>query len=165
MLKARGVDAVVAGDTTADLWTAHQNGTAVALWADPQHGRYVKMVTRDGVLIGLVCVGMPRTAAELVLLFERGSELPADRSSLLRLDGADSLPSAAAGDPADTVCRCAGVSRGSIEQAAVVGCSTVAEVSASTRAGTGCGGCHGDIRTIIEERFGPVTRPRTDNGV
>ena len=45
--------------------------TAVAEWADPGHGRYAKMVTRDGVLTGLVCVGMPRTGAELVLLFER----------------------------------------------------------------------------------------------
>ncbi|NKX50815.1 NAD(P)/FAD-dependent oxidoreductase, partial [Arthrobacter deserti] len=47
----------------------------VAQWAEPEHGRYDKMVTRGGVLEGLVCVGMPRTAAELVLLYERGSEL------------------------------------------------------------------------------------------
>ncbi|MFP5315792.1 MAG: FAD-dependent oxidoreductase [Actinomycetes bacterium] len=155
MLKARGLDAVVAGDVSADPWAAHEDGTAVALWADPQQGSYAKMVTRGGVLQGLVCVGLPRAAAELVLLFESGAVLPADRSSLLRLDGAEAAaaPSSLAADPAGIVCRCAGVSRGSIEQAAVVGCSSVAEVSASTRAGTGCGGCHSDIRAIIEQHF------------
>lgn len=154
MLKARGLDAVVAGEVDADPWARHDDGTSVSLWADPQEGKYVKMVTQDGVLRGLVSVGMPRTGAELVLLFESGGVLPADRSSLLRLDGAEErvAPSSST-DPAATVCRCAGVSRGSIEQAAVVGCSTVAEVSASTRAGTGCGGCHGDIRAIIEQHF------------
>ncbi|NJC21798.1 assimilatory nitrate reductase electron transfer subunit [Arthrobacter pigmenti] len=154
MLKARGLDAVVAGDVSANLWSGHDDGTAVALWADPQHGRYAKIVTRDGVLSGLVCIGMPRTGAELVLLFESGSVLPEDRSSLLPLDGAEEQASSSPNrDPSATVCRCAGVSRGSIEQAAVVGCSTVVEVSASTRAGTGCGGCHADIRGIIEEHF------------
>ncbi|WP_299165503.1 FAD-dependent oxidoreductase [uncultured Arthrobacter sp.] len=155
MLKARGLDAVVAGDAAADPWAAHEDGTAVALWADPQQGSYAKMITRHGVLQGLVCVGMPRAGAELVLLFESGAVLPSDRSSLLRLDGAEAEASlsSSASDPSTIVCRCAGVSRGSIEQAAVVGCSSVAEVSASTRAGTGCGGCHNDIRTIIEQHF------------
>lgn len=158
MLKARRLDAVVAGDASADPWAAHDDGTAVALWADPQQGSYAKMVTRNGVLQGLVCIGLPRAGAELVLLFESGSVLPADRSSLLRLDGAEgaAASSSSSSNPAAIVCRCAGVSRGSIEQAAVVGCSSVAEVSASTRAGTGCGGCHNDIRSIIEQHFQPT---------
>jgi assimilatory nitrate reductase electron transfer subunit len=29
----------------------------------------------------------------------------------------------------------------------------VAEVSGATRAGTGCGGCHSDIKDIIEKHF------------
>ncbi|WP_370626870.1 NAD(P)/FAD-dependent oxidoreductase [Cryobacterium sp. PAMC25264] len=91
MLKAEGIDVVAAGDTTADPFDvaladadAQSHGCAsgdpaplaVAQWADPEHGRYVKMVTRGGILTGFVCVGMPRTGAELTLLFERGSELP-----------------------------------------------------------------------------------------
>jgi len=174
LLKARGIDLAAAGNAGADPWDEEllQATSApgrprlqVALWADPEHGRYVKMCTRDGVLEGLVCIGMPRTAAELVLLFERGAELPADRSGLLRLDGPEQLlassgPSAgAAGAPADpehTVCRCAGVSRGRIEAAVGEGCGTVAEVSGSTRAGTGCGGCHDSIRELIERHFQPV---------
>ena len=161
VLKARGLNMAVAGDVAAEPWdeeilaagaAAGRPRLQVAQWADPEHGRYVKMTTRAGVLEGLVAVGMPRTAAELVQLFERGAELPADRSLLLRLDGPDHGATPVA-DPGSTVCRCAGVSGASIAAAASSGCETVAEVSASTRAGTGCGGCHDDIKGIIEMHF------------
>ncbi len=155
MLKARGVEVVAAGDVAAGPFDGVP-GPAVSVWADPEHGKYVKMCTRDGVLAGFVSVGMPRTGAELSLLFERGSELPADRSALLRLDGPDSLPAGAAADPARTVCRCAGVPAETITAAVAGGCDTVADVSAATRAGTGCGGCHGDIRELIEAHFAPA---------
>jgi assimilatory nitrate reductase electron transfer subunit len=163
VLKARGINLAVAGDNQADPWDEEllEAGAAsgrprrqVSQWADPEHGRYVKMTTRGGVLEGLVSVGMPRTAAELVVLFERSSELPADRSLLLRLDGPDQLDSGATStDPQRTVCRCAGVSAAGIGDSVADGCSTVADVSKATRAGTGCGGCHEDIKGIIEKHF------------
>ncbi|MEV8040997.1 FAD-dependent oxidoreductase [Arthrobacter sp. NPDC080082] len=162
VLKARGLTMAVAGDVTADPWDEEAlcSGSAtdrprlqVSQWADPEHGRYVKMSTRAGVLEGLVAVGMPRTAAELVQLFERGAELPADRSLLLRLDGPEANTSQAAHDPARTVCRCAGISGTAIASAVSSGCSTVAEVSGTTRAGTGCGSCHDEIRGLIEKHF------------
>ncbi|MFF2844660.1 FAD-dependent oxidoreductase [Paenarthrobacter sp. NPDC057981] len=163
VLKARGLTLAVAGDNQADPWdeellvagaAAGRARRQISQWADPEHGRYVKMTTRGGVLEGLVAVGMPRTAAELVMLFERASELPADRSLLLRLDGPDQLDAGAANnDPQRTVCRCAGVSAASIGDSVVEGCSSVAEVSKATRAGTGCGGCHEDIKGLIEKHF------------
>lgn len=165
VLKARGMNLAVAGDNAAEPWDEEAltagavNGRPrlqVSQWADPEHGRYVKMTTRGGVLEGLVAVGMPRTAAELVGLFERGAELPADRSLLLRLDGPDQLPGGGAADPAGTVCRCAGVSGSAITAAVTGGCSTVADVSKATRAGTGCGGCHEDIKGLIEQYFSPA---------
>ncbi|MEQ4518972.1 FAD-dependent oxidoreductase [Pseudarthrobacter sp. B907] len=161
VLKARGLTMAVAGNVSAEPWdeealTAGSVGgrarLQVAQWSDPEHGRYVKMTTRAGVLEGLVAVGMPRTAAELVQLFERGAELPADRSLLLRLDGPDQAAPAAA-DPERTVCRCAGVSGTAIAAAVASGCGTLAEVAGATRADTGCGGCHEDIRGLIEKHF------------
>ncbi|WP_338419363.1 (2Fe-2S)-binding protein [Cryobacterium ruanii] len=147
MLKAEGIDVVSVGNTSADPWDPgsddHAAGCAVALlrvsqWADPEHGRYVKMVTRDGILEGFVCVGMLRTAAELTLLFERGSELPADRSVLLRYDGPDYEPSAGSAFALDaTVCLCNGVTVGAIADATAAGSASVACVGAATRAGTG----------------------------
>ncbi|GAA4423129.1 FAD-dependent oxidoreductase [Georgenia halophila] len=153
LLKARSVDLVAAGDTTPEPWDEERGGSlAVAQWADPQHGRYVKMVTRDGGLTGVVCVGMPRTAAELVLLFERAGELPADRTTLFRLDAAGQEAAGTPPGPESTVCRCTGATLGSIEDAIGSGCSSVVEVGRATRAGTGCGGCHETIRERLAAR-------------
>jgi assimilatory nitrate reductase electron transfer subunit len=164
MLKADGVDVVAAGAVKQDVWdvdldegrdhsaNCESAAVQVAQWADPEHGRYVKMVSRAGILEGFVAVGMPRTAAELTLLFERGSELPADRSVLLRFDGPDYEPSSARDAFAldATVCWCNGVTVGAIADAAAEGERTIACVSSATRAGTGCGGCKGRIADVLD---------------
>ena len=172
MLKADGVNVVAAGNTAADQWAesfssefpapqSRSNGCSttlsVAVWADPEHGRYVKMVTREGILEGFVCVGMPRTGAELTLLFERGSELPADRSVLLRFDGPDYDPTIGSDVFAldATVCWCNGVTVGAIADSATAGNTTIACIGSATRAGTGCGGCKHRIGSVLE-RFAAV---------
>ncbi|WP_353808197.1 FAD-dependent oxidoreductase [Agromyces sp. SYSU T00194] len=171
MLKAEGVDVVAGGDVSADPFddepeasvadavADHAPGCAVhgterrevTVWADPAHGAYAKMVTRGGVLEGFVAVGMPRTGAELTLLFERGSELPADRSVLLRLDSDDAgvVSTSDPFAPDATVCWCNGVSVERITEAAAAGDRTVECVGRSTRAGTGCGSCKGRITELI----------------
>lgn len=164
MLKGDAVDVVAAGLVDADPWdepytddpAPHRH---VAQWADPEHGRYVKMVSRAGVLEGFVSVGMPRTAAELTLLFERGGELPADRSLLLRLDGPDDEPGTGADlfAPTATVCWCNGVTVERIQASVAAGNDTVACLGKDTRAGTGCGGCKGRLAELIE-RFDVAAR-------
>ncbi|WP_411701409.1 FAD-dependent oxidoreductase [Conyzicola sp.] len=162
MLKSEAVDVVTVGDVELEPWDTDPTtvdaagervpGRQVSQWVDPEHGRYLKMVTRRGVLEGLVCVGLPRTAAELTLLFERGSELPADRSVLLRNDGPDYAPAtdSDAFAPDATVCWCNGVTVAHIHESVAAGDATVACVGKSTRAGTGCGGCKGRIGELIE---------------
>lgn len=153
MLKAEHVDVVAVGDVSSDPWDddALAPRRRVAQWADPEHLRYVKMVTDGGVLTGFACVGMPRTAAELTLLYDRGGELPADRSLLLRFDGPDYDPAADADAfaPESTVCWCNGVTVGRIEESAACGNTTVECVGRDTRAGTGCGGCRGRIADVL----------------
>lgn len=153
MLKAEHVDVVAVGDVAADPWDddALAPRRRVAQWADPEHLRYVKLVTEGGVLTGFACVGMPRTAAELTLLYDRGGELPADRSVLLRFDGPDYDPSADADAfaPESTVCWCNGVTVARIEESAACGNTTVECVGRDTRAGTGCGGCRGRIADVL----------------
>ncbi|NNC10970.1 NAD(P)/FAD-dependent oxidoreductase [Planctomonas sp. JC2975] len=154
MLKGESVDCVAVGDVTPEPWDLLDDGRRVAQWADPEHGGYVKTVTRAGVLTGFAAVGMPRTAAELTLLFERGAELPADRSLVLRFDGVDHDPAAesSAITPDTTICWCNGVSAGRIGEAISCGAATVAEVGGATRAGTGCGGCRERIQGILDDR-------------
>ncbi len=163
-LKADGVDLVAGGIVDASPWDEepHADSCAhhrqVTQWLDPARGAYVKMVTHDGVLEGFVSVGMPRAGAELTLLFERGGELPADRSVLLRLD-ADDAGATLSGDPfapEATVCWCNGVTVERIGEAVAAGADTVECIGKTTRAGTGCGGCKGRITELIA-RSGVLT--------
>jgi bacterioferritin-associated ferredoxin len=56
--------------------------------------------------------------------------------------------------PADTVvCHCFGVTESVIREAIdVLGASSVAEMTATTRAGGGCNGCHCRIRRMLAGR-------------
>ncbi|GAA1729879.1 FAD-dependent oxidoreductase [Microbacterium paludicola] len=153
-LKAAQVDLVSAGDVSADPFApvpAGEDAPGVAMWADLQHGTYVKMVTRDGALTGFVAVGMPRAGAELSVLYSRRGELPSDRSLLLRLDTVEDAGPRATGREA-TLCVCNGVTEGTVEDAIDDGCETVADVGRCTRAGTGCGGCRARIAEMIGAR-------------
>nr|WP_201470959.1 FAD-dependent oxidoreductase [Microbacterium hydrocarbonoxydans] len=157
-LKSESVDIVSAGDVSADPFApvpAGEIAPGIAVWADPEHGTYVKMATRDGILTGFVAVGMPRAAAELSVLYMRGGELPADRSLLLRLDDADAETTVAAGREA-TLCICNAVTVGQIEDAIDEGCGSVAAIGECTRAGTGCGGCRARITELLHAREGAV---------
>jgi assimilatory nitrate reductase electron transfer subunit len=148
MLKAEGIDVVSGGDHGAVPWV-HED-VEVSIWLDPTRGAYLKTVTRDGVLTGFVSVGLPRAGAEITLLFERRSAIPADPSALLRLDApAAAVPVANPLDPDATVCWCNGVTVERITTAVGAGCDTVENVGRDTRAGTGCGGCKGRIAEII----------------
>lgn len=149
MLKADGIDVVSGGEHETQPWS--DADADVSVWLDPARGGYLKTVVRDGTLTGFVSVGLPRAGAELVLLFERGSEAPADPSVFLRLDAptAESITSADPLDPDATVCWCNGVTAGRITEAARGGCDTIECVGRDTRAGTGCGGCKGRIAELL----------------
>ncbi len=153
MLKSEGVNVVAAGVTAGDPWD--DDDLEIAQWADPARGRYLKTVARDGVLEGFVCAGMPRLAAELTLLFQRGSSLPNDPADLLHLDGivAAEAPVLAADE---TVCWCNGVSAGAITECVEHGADSVAAVGSKTRAGTGCGGCRGRIAQLLAAASPPA---------
>ncbi|WP_029149711.1 FAD-dependent oxidoreductase [Microbacterium indicum] len=154
LVKASQVDLVSAGDVQGDPFAPAAHGeepAEIAMWADPQHGTYVKMQTTGGVLDGFVAVGMPRAAAELSVLYQRRGELPSDRSLLLRLDAAEASAPRAEGRDA-MVCMCNAVTAGAIEDAvAEHECTTVEDVGRCTRAGTGCGGCRARIGEMLQQ--------------
>ncbi|MDR2685020.1 MAG: (2Fe-2S)-binding protein [Prevotellaceae bacterium] len=55
-------------------------------------------------------------------------------------------------DKNETICNCMGVTRGEIVDAITAGgLTTVDEVSETTGAGTGCGGCQDIIQKILDE--------------
>ncbi|MBI3687726.1 MAG: NAD(P)/FAD-dependent oxidoreductase [Actinobacteria bacterium] len=151
-LKAADLDVAALGTALVDPWEAEDAGLEVVQLLDAARGRYVKAVLRDGVVVGAISIGEPRAAAELTLLAERGSPAPRDRAVLL-------LPGLrAATDVSDaptlipdraTVCRCNGVTKGSIVAAWTAGARTVEDVTAATRAATGCGTCRATVDGIL----------------
>jgi assimilatory nitrate reductase electron transfer subunit len=147
-LKSRTVDFAAAGEIDGDPWEDQPPGRTVAQWAD--RWRYAKLVLREDRLVGFVALGLPRLAAELAVAYGSGQELPEDLTVLFRLDGPEREPSTELGETA-TVCRCAGVPVGAIRTAITQGHATVEDVRRVTRAGSGCGGCHGLVRRLLGE--------------
>lgn len=148
-LKARRLDFGAGGMLAGEPWQPQPAGQDVALWVDGAKGRVVKTVVRDGVVVGWISLGMPRAGAELALLHASGRPAPVDLSVLLRLDGSDAVE--AQPDPDRTLCRCAGVSAGTVGDAIAEGCSSVEQVRSRTRAGSGCGSCRGSVEKLLRE--------------
>ncbi|PZF79723.1 FAD-dependent oxidoreductase [Jiangella anatolica] len=144
-LKAAGVDLAAMGETDVD---DHESDAEVLRFADPARGTYQKVVIRDDRVTGAIMLGGAETVGAVTQLFDRAAPVPADRRALI-------FPGvAAAVDPADvpddhTVCRCNGVTAGRIR---ACGADTVAEVAATTRATTGCGGCRADVAALLTSR-------------
>ena len=151
-LKAHQVELASAGTVTGLPWEPRPDGGSVVQWADGSAGTYAKLVLGpDRTLEGYIVLGLPRSAAGIGLLHDRGEAVPEDPSVLLRLDGPDAGAGESRMTPESTVCHCAGVTMGRITDVVAKGATTVEEVGCATRAATGCGGCRGAVRRLIEE--------------
>lgn len=158
LMKSKTLNVACAGDTSQDPWSIDPWDSAaptVSTWSDPKHGQYLRIVTESATsgdasagerLVGFVSVGMPRSAAELAMHASRGTLPAADRTALL---AAEHATQEAELGPEDVLCRCAGTTAGMVQEAAETCCRTVNEISAETRAGTGCGTCHKSIEKIL----------------
>ncbi|GAB3816582.1 FAD-dependent oxidoreductase [Tessaracoccus terricola] len=147
-LKARAVSFAAGGEIDGEPWDPPGSGRTVALWAQGGAGCFAKIVVRDERLAGFIALGLPRAGAELAMRYADGTELPADLSVLLRLDGPDAEAPAAM-TPETTICRCAGVRAGAITAAVEEGARSVDDICAATRAGSGCGGCRSVLRELL----------------
>lgn len=145
LVKSKTLNMACAGTTDVDPWDPQ--APEVSTWSDPKNGQYLRIVTEGEQLLGFVSVGMPRTAAELAMHASRGTLPAADRTTLL---AAEHATQEAELGPEDVLCRCAGTTMGQVCDAAA-SCSTVADISTETRAGTGCGTCHSKIEKILAD--------------
>ncbi len=141
-LKVMGVDLVSIGDVT--------EGHTVAM-RDQSERVYRKIAVKEGRLVGAVLMGDTR-GFELLLDKARSGEHVDDPVELLARAGA-----ASAAELPDTaqVCNCNGVCKGQIVEAIRErGLSSVQEVVAVTRAGTGCGSCKPLVAELITNETG-----------
>ncbi|MEU7952273.1 FAD-dependent oxidoreductase [Micromonospora chalcea] len=150
-LKAAGIDLAAMGDVAG---TGDGDGPVEELtFADPARGTYARLRIRDERLTGAILLGDNPAVGTVVQLFDRGAPVPADRRSLLLGRAFGEAPAGPAASPAlmpdaATVCRCNDVSKGALVACWRAGARTAAALSASTRAGTGCGSCRDAVAGI-----------------
>lgn len=134
-LKADGIE-------LAALGSARGPGAEVIRFTDPSRGVYQKLVVRNGQLAGAILLGDTSAAGTITQLFDRGTRLPADRSSLL-LTRSVTAPAQAA------VCECNGVTGAAISSAWRNGARDIDQIAGRTRATTGCGTCRDTVEEIL----------------
>ncbi|WP_394822325.1 nitrite reductase large subunit NirB [Pendulispora albinea] len=147
-LKVMGVDLAVMGEREAST----ENDEEVT-YAEAKRGVYKKVIVRDGRIVGAILLGDPEAAPGLVQSFDRGAEVPENRAELLfRLDGGDGRAAASLESLPDEaqICNCNGISKGDILRAVRGGARSLKVLCESTRAGTGCGTCKGDVGALLE---------------
>lgn len=146
-LKAAGVDLASMGDPHIDAET--DASAEVVTFADPARATYQKVVIRDSRLVGAIMIGDNPTVGTVTQLFDRDALVPGDPRSLLFGGTGGESASVASLTAGSTVCRCNGVSAGSIVRAWLAGARSVPDVATATRASTGCGSCRDTIEDFV----------------
>lgn len=148
-LKAKDIDLTVldSGRPAPDRATRHVEFTDTALRQDLQ-----VTLHQDGSLRYAVVLGRPRALAHLTAVLESGEPMRGDLTYLLSLDSTWAAPVQEGMGESSVVCRCAGVTRGTLESAVEDGAVTVESVTAATRACTGCGTCRPEIEALLAQR-------------
>jgi nitrite reductase (NADH) large subunit len=152
-LKLLGVDVASFGDAHGTTEGCHQ-----LTFADPIAGVYKKIVVAPDKdkLLGGVLVGDATDYGTLHQWMASNTDLPLHPSDLILPDRKAGKPllgvAAIGGD--STICNCNNVSKGAICAAiADGGLTTVGQVKAATKAGTGCGSCVPLCQTILHHEL------------
>ncbi|MBP7243332.1 nitrate reductase [Amaricoccus sp.] len=157
---ARGWRVELAGEAEPDDWDAWTRAAFAApeaelvAWGDPGRGRRRVALIEHGAVVAALFVGpepVELSRAHLVAAFGE-----ADAAALLA-----GRPGGRVRDCGRIVCACFDVGLETIVDAVATGrASTVAEIGAALRAGTGCGSCRPELATLLA----PEARRRRASG-
>lgn len=152
-LKLMGVDVASIGDPHG----TDENALSYVYENGPEEVYKKIVVTPDGKkLLGAVLVGDAEDFGNLLQLMLNDMDLPEHPDMLIlpnrdgsasSLFGPDALPETA------QLCSCYDVSKGDIINAVEGGCCTMADVKATTEAGTGCGGCIQLVTSVLNNEL------------
>ena len=131
------------------------------VWNDHLGGIYRKLIfNKAGTkLRGGILVGDASDYTKLHKLAMQGGELPENPAMLLAPQsarGGEVVEEELSTDPNTQVCSCNDVTRGQITDAIIelgVDKATLSEVKTCSKAGTGCGGCEPDVKTILSQEL------------
>lgn len=148
-LKLNGVDVASIGDPHAS-----EAGSLVYTYQNGVQGIYKRLVvSKDNkLLLGAVLVGDASGYPILSQYYLNAIDLPSNPDSLIlpaRSDasvglGPDALPASA------QICSCFDVTKGDICSSIAAGCTSLGELKADTKAGTGCGGCVALLKSVLD---------------
>ncbi|RAJ99934.1 ferredoxin-nitrate reductase [Larkinella arboricola] len=104
---------------------------------------YKKCIVHGDKLVGAILVGDKNEFREFQNLIANGLELSEKRLQLLRASKTV--------DPVEgkLVCSCNSVGLGNLERAIAAGCTDFQQLCQKTGAGTGCGSCRPEVRSIL----------------
>ena len=136
-LRATDLDVAVLGDPE------RTEGQVVEM-TNPVVGTHRKIVVRDGVIVGATLVGDLSRLGLLTQHYDRGTLLGPNEPGALLLGDRPTKPGQLPDDA--EVCACAGVTAGRIRA-----CGSLDEVTRTTRATTGCGGCAPAVRQLLAQ--------------
>ncbi|WP_461150437.1 molybdopterin-dependent oxidoreductase [Spirosoma pulveris] len=115
------------------------------VFIDKSKRYYKKCIVQGDKLVGAILVGDKNEFAEFRELIANGTELSEKRLQLLRASKQV--------DPVEgkLVCSCNTVGQGNLERAIQAGCTDFQQLCQKTGAGTGCGSCRPEVRSILEK--------------
>ncbi|MCK8494633.1 molybdopterin-dependent oxidoreductase [Spirosoma sp. RP8] len=122
---------------------AGKSGYEEIVFIDKAKRYYKKCIVHHDKLVGAILVGDKNEFTEFRDLIANGIELSEKRLQLLR--------SSKSIDPVEgkLVCSCNTVGQGNLERAIEAGCTDFQQLCQKTGAGTGCGSCRPEIRSIL----------------
>lgn len=153
-LKLLGIDVASFGDSFGKA-----PGARCLVWDDPVAAVYKKLVVDEatGAVTGGVLVGDASAYATLLSMSRGDLPTPDDPSPLLLPAGSSDSALGAVGVTAladtSTICSCNNVVKGQICSAVADGCHTMADLKATTTAGTGCGGCQPLMKDLLQHEL------------
>ncbi|WP_082111761.1 nitrate reductase [Spirosoma radiotolerans] len=114
------------------------------IFIDKSKRYYKKCIVQGDKLVGAILVGDKNEFAEFRELIANSTELSEKRLQLLRASKKV--------DPLEgkLVCSCNTVGQGNLERAIQAGCTDFQQLCQKTGAGTGCGSCRPEVRSILE---------------
>jgi nitrite reductase (NADH) large subunit len=146
-LKVMGVELAAMGEKEAK-----SSEDEVVSYVEPTRGIYKKLIIRNNRLAGAILLGDSSTAANLLQMFDRGTEVPDNRAEMLFQISSDSNRTMTMAYVPDStqICNCNGVSKGDLLAAIKNGCRSIKSLCEKTRAGMGCGSCKPQVEGILE---------------
>ena len=120
------------------------------IFIDKAKRYYKKCVIQNDRLVGAILIGDKSEFLEFKNWIQNGIELSEKRLELLR-SGKKAEPILG-----KIVCSCNGVGSGNLEKHIQNGCSDFQKLCDATGAGSGCGSCRAEVRSILEKSLTEV---------